>query len=182
VALLPDRSSQILGTAAAMTLGLPTADFDPASPAPDSLVAAYDLAASDPGTVAALRWRAPGQVLFERATCWTGPPRVTADISGLLGQAVVPPWAPHLEGLEDGSIGDGPADDRPAGDVAGDLARTAPDQDPGDGSAPPDPGERLRWLTEAVTAPGAREAGGEWLGGPREHVPDAGPVPSSRLP
>ena len=82
VALLPDRSSQILGIAAAAVLGLPAADFDPASPAPHSLVVAYDLPQADPGVAMALRERAPGQVLFERATCWTSPPRVTADISG----------------------------------------------------------------------------------------------------
>jgi hypothetical protein len=84
VALLPDRSSRILGAAAAAVLSLPLAEFDPASPAASQLVVAYDLNGTDPDAVAALRQRAPGQILFERATCWTDPPRVTADISGLL--------------------------------------------------------------------------------------------------
>jgi hypothetical protein len=66
VALLPDRSSRILGTAAAALLGLPTTDFDPGEPAPRSLVVAYDLTATDPAAVAALRRRAPGQVLALR--------------------------------------------------------------------------------------------------------------------
>ncbi len=93
VALLPDRSSQILGAAAAAMLALPAAAFDPGNPAPDSIVVAYDLTKSDPAAVAALRERIPGQVVFERVTRWTDPPRVTADVSGLLGQTIVPPWA-----------------------------------------------------------------------------------------
>jgi hypothetical protein len=40
VALLPDRSSRILGTAAATLLGLPATDFDPGEPALRSLVVA----------------------------------------------------------------------------------------------------------------------------------------------
>ena len=61
----------------------------------------------DPSAVAALRERVPGQVLFERATCWTDPPRVTPDVSGLLGQRVVPPWAGQMRRLEDGTVGSG---------------------------------------------------------------------------
>ena len=181
VALLPDRSSQVLGAAAAAVLGLPAADFDPGTPAAHCLVVAYDLTATDPAVVAALRQRAPGQVLFERATCWTDPPRVTADVSGLLGQVVVPPWAGQLRRLDDGTAGHGPADDRPAEAVAAGIARTTPEPDQGDGSTPPDPDDDLRWFTEAITAAGTREGDGGWLGGLREYIPEAGPVPSSRF-
>ena len=117
-ALLPDRSSRILGAAAVATLGLPTTEFDPGKPAAHSLVVAYDLTKTDPGAVAALRERAPGQILFERATCWTDPPRVTADVSGLLGQSAVPPWAAQIRRLDDGTAGQGPADDRPIQAIA----------------------------------------------------------------
>jgi hypothetical protein len=113
--LLPGRSSQVTGTTAASVLGLPTADFDPGNPAANALVVAYNLTKTDPVAVAALRERAPGQDLFERATCWTDPPRVTAVVSGLPGQMVVRPWAGQLRRLEDGTAGEGPADDRPAG-------------------------------------------------------------------
>ena len=179
VALMPDRSSRILGTAAAATLSLPTADFDPGQPAPHSLVVAYDLTRTDPGAVAALRGRAPGQVLFERATCWTDPPRVTADVSGLLGQLVIPPWARQLRRLDDGTAGHGPADDRPVETIAAEIADVAPEQDEGDGSTPPDPDENLRRFTEAVTAVRTRDRDRSWLGGIREYIPNAGPVPSS---
>ena len=141
VALLPDRSSRILGAAAAATLGLPATDFDPGKPAAHSLVVAYDLTNTDPGAVAALRERAPGQILFERATCWTDPPRVTADVSGLLGQTVIPPWAAQIRRLEDGTVGQGPADDRPVEAIAAEIVHATPEQDEGDGNTPPDPDE-----------------------------------------
>jgi tetratricopeptide (TPR) repeat protein len=180
VALLPDRSSQILGAAVAAMLSLPAADFDPGQPAANSIVVAYDLTKTDQDAVAALRQRAPGQVVFERATCWTDPPFVTADVSGLLGQTVIPPWAAQPR-LKDGTTGQGPADDRPIQVIAAGIIHAAPERDDGDGSAPPDPGQDLRHFVETVTAPDARERDGGWLGGIREYIPDAGPVPSNRF-
>jgi hypothetical protein len=181
VALLPDRSSRILGTAAAALLGLPAADFDPGQPAAHSLVVAYDLTSTDPDAVAALRQRTPGQVLFERTTCWTDPPPVTADISGLLGQLVVPPWAGQLCRLQDGTVGEGPDDDRPAEAIADQITHTTPRHDDGDSSAPPDPGETLRRFVQAVTAVGAHQGDGSWPGGIRHYTPGTGPVPSTRF-
>lgn len=181
VVLMPDRSSQILGTAAAAMLGLPATDFDPGQPSAHSLVVAYDLTSTDPNAVAALRQRAPGQVVFERATCWTAPPRVTADISGLLGQLVVPPWEGHISRLEDGTVGEGPSDGRPAEAIAAEITQTAPWQDEGDGTAPPDPDDALDGFVQAVTATGRHERDGTWLGGPRYYIPDVGPVPSTRF-
>jgi hypothetical protein len=180
-ALLPDRSSRILGAAAAATLGLPATDFVPGKPTAHSLVVAYDLTKTDPDAVAALRERAPGQILFERATCWTDPPRVTADVSGLLGQTVIPPWAAQIRLLDDGTAGQGPADDRPIQAVAAGIVHATPEQDEGDGSTPPDRDDGLRRFAEAVTAAGTGERDGRWLGGIREYIPDAGPVPSNRF-
>ena len=181
VSPLPDRSSQIVGAAVATMLGLPIADFDPSRPAAHSLVVAYDLTDTDQDAVAALRPRAPAQILFERATRWTAPPRVTADVTGLLGQIVVPPWAAQLRSIEDGSVSDGPADDRPAEAIADEIVHTTPAQDKGDGGTPPDPDEDLQRFVAAVTTPAARERDGGWLGGIREYIHDAGPVPSSRF-
>jgi hypothetical protein len=178
---LPDRASQILGTAAAAVLGLPQADLAPGAGAAGCLIVAYDLNAADPAAVTALRQRAPGQILFERATCWASPPQVTADVTGLLAQVTVPPWEPHITRLDDGTIGPGPADDRPAGAIAAEIAATAPRLDEGGGTAPPDSDEDLRRLAAASTTPRARERDGGWLGGLREYVPDAGPVPSTRF-
>ena len=181
VTLLPDRSSLILGIAAAELLGLPTQTFDPDKPAGHSLVVAYDLTESDPETVTALRGRAPGQILFERATRWTEPPRVTADVSGLLAQTVVPPWGPRLHQLEDGTLGQGPEDDRPVEVVAAEIVRAEPERDEGDGETPADPDEALLRFAATVGS-GAGDGDGGWLGGGvREYVGNSGPVPSSRF-
>ena len=118
-------------------------------------------------------------MLFERATCWTSPPQVSADISGLL---VLPPWEAQPRRLADGTTGQGPADDRPAGTIAAELPQTAPSHDEGDGSAPPDPDQAPCRFVQAVTATVAREHGGGWPGGTRHYIPAAGPVPSSRFP
>jgi hypothetical protein len=83
--------------------------------------------------------------------------------------------------LDDGTAGQGPADDRPIQAIAADIAHATPEQDEGDGNTPPDPDEGLRRFVEAVTAAGTRERDGGWLGGIREYIPDAGPVPSSRF-
>ena len=181
VALLPDRSSRIIGLAAAEVLGLPAADFDLREPGAGALVVAYDLAFCDSEFVASLRERVPGQVLFERATCWTDPPRVTADVCGLLAQFCTPPWEGQLGRLEDGTVGELPGDDRPVEEIAAEIVCAEPDEDVGDGSAPPDPDEGLRRFVEAVMGARAREVGGGWLGGGRYYVPNAGPVPSSRF-
>ena len=181
VARLPDRSSQILGTAAAAILGVPVSNFNPRQPTPHTLVVGYDLTRSDLDAVTALRQRAPGQVLFERATCWTDPPRVTADVSGLLAQVITPPWDGQLCRLEDGTMGQGPADDRPAEAIAADIAQSVPQRDEGGGSAPSDPEDNLRHFTKTLASPDTVERGGGWLGGVREYIPHAGPVPSSRF-
>jgi len=181
VAVLPDRSSRILGTAVATVLGLPATDFDPAQPGPHGLVVAYDLNATDPDAVAALRDRAPGQVLFERATCWTDPPLVTADINGLLGQRVVPPWDAQMRRLPDGQMGHGPQDDRPIEAIAADIVGASPDPDEGDGSTPAESDESLRQFVAAISSADARGHGGGWLGGVREHIPSSGPVPGNRF-
>jgi hypothetical protein len=96
----------------------------------------------------------------------------------MLHQTVVAPWAARLSRQEDGTIGPGPVDDRSAEAIAAGIASTAPERDEGDGSGYQDPDEGLRVFVEAVAS--AREAGGGgWLGGVREYVPSAGPVPSS---
>jgi hypothetical protein len=45
--------------------------------------------------------------MFERATCWASPPRVTADVTGLLAQVTVPPWDAGLGVAFPGTLGGG---------------------------------------------------------------------------
>ena len=74
-----------------------------------------------------------------------------------------------------------PADDRPAETIADQITQTTRWHDEGDSSAPPDPGETLHRFVQAITATAARERDGSWPGGTRHHIPDPGPVPSSRF-
>jgi hypothetical protein len=171
VSLLPDRSSRILGLAAAEVLGLPAEPF--AAARPDTVVVAYDLTEVDEEILAGLRDRAPGQVLYEQATCWTEPPAVPADVSTLLRQAGTEPWGEVLRATPDGDAERTPADERPAEQVAADIVRADAGPDEGDGETPPDPDEALTRFAAAVT--------GQWLSGPRDRVPYSGPVPSSRF-
>ncbi|XRQ14041.1 tetratricopeptide repeat protein [Actinomadura welshii] len=173
VGLLPDRSSRILGTAAARLLGLPAEPFDPGRP--DALVVAYDLndAGLDEAGMRGLHERAAGQVLYEHATCWTDPPPVSADISGLLHQVVKTPWDERLRMPPGGEPETVPPDGRPVEELADEIVRAEPQPDDEDGGAPPDPDEGLARLVAAVRD--------RWLTGPRDAVRSSGPVRSSRF-
>ncbi|MFD0903317.1 hypothetical protein [Actinomadura sediminis] len=168
---LPDRSSTILGLAVAELLGLPAEPFAPGRPG--SLVVAYDLNDVDGDALGGLWERAEGQVLFEHATCWTDPPPVTADVSGLLHQVVVPPWGAGLRAAPGGAMERTEPDARPAAEVAAEIVRAAPAADEGDGETPPDPDDALAAMVTAVRA--------HWPDGPREPVGSPGPVRSSRF-
>lgn len=167
VGLLPDRSSTILGLAAARLLGLPAEPF--AIGRPDALVVAYDLNETE---VEGLRERAEGQVLFEHASCWTDPPAVSADVTGFLHQIVKSPWGEQLRITPEGRAETMPPDERPVAELAAEIVRAAPEAVEDDG-APPDPDEVLAGMVRAVR--------GHWLTGPRDAVRDPGPVRSSRF-
>ncbi|GAA4241655.1 hypothetical protein GCM10022254_71350 [Actinomadura meridiana] len=169
VGVLPDRSSQILGLATARLFGLPAEPYAPGRP--DTLVVAYDLNESD---AEGLWERAEGQVLFERATCWTDPPAVSADVTGLLHQVVVAPWGQGMRVTPDGETETVPADGRPAEELAAEVVGAAPETyDDADDGAPPDSDEALAGFVRTVA--------GQWLTGPRDAVSSHGPVPSSRF-
>ncbi|MEU9046952.1 MULTISPECIES: hypothetical protein [unclassified Kitasatospora] len=161
VSLLPGRADRALGLAAAGLLGLPAQPYRPGTA--NTVVVAYDLSEADADLVSRLNERAPGEVLYEHATCWTEPPGVAADVCGLLGQTILAPWEP---------LG-GEPDERTAEELAADIRSADPTPDPGDGETPADPDEALAVLARAV-AP-------HWLTGPRDRCRSAGPVRSSRF-
>nr|WP_202523536.1 hypothetical protein [Kitasatospora sp. SID7827] len=171
VALLPDRGSRALGLAAAELLGLPAAPYRPGTP--DALVVAYDLNEVDPELLEQLHERAPGELLYEHATCWTDTPAVSADVCGLLVQRIVAPWEPRMTVDEDGEVSEAPADGRPAEELAREILAASAEPDPGDGSAPPDPLEELERF--------AARAAATWATGTRDRIRSAGPVRSSRF-
>jgi len=175
VCLLPDRSSRILGLAAARLLELPaqpwSSDVDGAVP-DGAVIVAYDLSAVDGDILAALRNRAPGSVLVEHATCWTNPPPIAADFVGLLRQHVIPPWGAHLVASPDGQVRRSEPDTRPAEEVADDIAQAAFDRPPDPDARPDDSVEHLVAFVGALA--------GTWPAtGPRDRMWSPGPVRSS---
>ncbi|WP_329137831.1 hypothetical protein OG552_28795 [Streptomyces sp. NBC_01476] len=171
VGLLPDRGSQVLGLAAARLLGLPAAPYRPGTA--DALVVAYDLTRAAPELLPALRERAPREVLFEHATCWTRPPAVSADVNTLLVQTVIAPWEAQLRfGPERERVPAVP-DPRPAAELAEAVCAAPVAPQEGDGETPPDPDELLAAFAARVR--------GTWLTGPRDRVNSPGPVRSSRF-
>ncbi|HEY8985747.1 MAG TPA: hypothetical protein VIU15_40020 [Streptomyces sp.] len=176
VSLLPDRSSRILGLAAAGLLGLPAVPFEAGRE--DTVVIAYDLnetteAEQGPEILGALFERVPGQVLHEHASCWTDPPAVTPDSVTLLHQSAVAPWSDMLRVGEDGEVERGGPDTRPEAELADLIIAADPTPDTGDGATPDDPREGF---TEFVTA-----VRGTWLKGDRARGRSMGPVRSSRF-
>ncbi|GGL94502.1 hypothetical protein GCM10010129_43070 [Streptomyces fumigatiscleroticus] len=174
VSLLPDRSSRILGLAAAEVLGLPARPFEPGRE--DTVVVAYDLneaAAEEEGAgiLGHLVQRLPGQVLHEHAGNWTDPPVVAADSVTLLHQSVTAPWEGQLRQGDGGGVERGPADERPVEEIAAQITAGGPV--PADDEHPADSVERL---TDFVTA-----VRGSWLDGDRPALHTSGPVPSSRF-
>jgi hypothetical protein len=176
VSLLPDRGSQILGLAAADVLGLPAEPFAPGRE--DTVVIAYDLnklaeASQGPEILGQLFERVPGQVLHEHASSWTDAPAVTADSVTLLHQSAVAPWEGQLRQGDGGDVERTLADDRPAAQIAAEIAGADPSPSEGDGETPPDPAGHF---TDFVTA-----VRGTWLRGDRAHLTSSGPVPSSKF-
>ncbi|KJY34462.1 hypothetical protein [Streptomyces katrae] len=171
VGLLPDRGSRALGLAASRLLGVPAHPYRPGTP--DVLVVAYDLSACDPDTVHALTERAPGELLFEHATCWTETPGASADVCTLLVQSVTAPWEPGLRLSEDGRPERTEPDGRSAEELAEAILAADPAPPEGDGQTPDDP--------DAALAAFAARAAGLWADGPRDRIRSSGPVRSGRF-
>lgn len=157
---LPDRSSRVLGLAAARVLDLPVVPVDPERS--DALVVAYDLNDTEPGLLRDLAPRAPGQILFERASCWTSPPGVTADVVSVLHQQVVPPWGETFR-MVDGEVERLPADDSAEEELAERILAAEPEE------------------RDPELVPFAEAVADHWARGPRLPVATSGPVRSSRF-
>jgi hypothetical protein len=170
VALLPERSSRILALAAARLWRLPTVEWNPELT--DVVVVAYDLRRLDVSVLRGLR-TAREQILFEHATCWTDPPMIAPDLSGVLHQISVAPWEPGLQVASDGeSTVTTAADDRPEEVIAADLvAASTSEEDLAPGDAEED---LLAWAARAASL---------WAVGSenRDQLWSPGPVRSSRF-
>jgi hypothetical protein len=173
VALLPDRSSQIIGLAAASLLGVPTRPYESAMDG--ALIVGYDLSNVDGPVVAALRSRAPGSVLLEHASCWTTPPMVAADFVGFQHQQVAEPWGARLFAPEGGRAGWGEPDTRPAPELAEQIVAATSTANSREAEVAP--GDTVEDLVAFV-----RGLGDAWPSrAPRDRVWSPGPVLSSRF-
>ena len=83
----------------------------------------YDLAQLPSADVARLVQRRPDQIVFAHASPWTTDCPLAPDITTLLYQTLVAPWAAHaIVDPETRAISESPPDERAADDIAGELA------------------------------------------------------------
>src|SRR5262245_42796938 len=91
----PGRDHEILAHAAGMRLGMPLAPWPAVGVPAPGLIVLYDLAELPDGEVARLIQRRPDQILFAHASPWTTDSPVAPDVTTLLYQTLVAPWAAH---------------------------------------------------------------------------------------
>jgi hypothetical protein len=166
----PGRDHEIIALAAGARLGLPVAPWPAVGVPAPGLIVLYDLAGLPDSEVARLVQRRPDQVVFAHASPWTADSPLAPDVTTLLYQTLVAPWAAHtIVDPHTGAISEAAADDRAAPDIAGELAGS-----PGLDAAELVADEPDRWdALVARTWPPAV--------GPRARLWAAGPVPSSRF-
>ena len=89
----PGRSSEILAQAASVRLGLPLAPWPAIGVPAPGLVVIYDLAELPVADVPRLIPRRADQVVFAHASPWTADGPLAPDVTTLLAQTIVAPWA-----------------------------------------------------------------------------------------
>jgi len=166
----PGRDHEIVARAAAHRLGLPIALWPAVGVPAPGLIVMYDLAALPSGDLARLIQRRPDQIVFAHASPWTTDSPLAPDVTTLLYQTLVAPWAAHaIVDPDTRKVSESVADDRPADVIASELAATA-ELDAAEQIAD----EPLRWAALVARA---------WppVPGPRSRLWAGGPVPSSRF-
>jgi hypothetical protein len=166
----PGRDHEILAHAVGARLGMPVAPWPAIGVPAPGLVVLYDLAELPDGEVARLIQRRPDQVVFAHASPWTSDSPIAPDVTTLLYQTLVAPWAAHtILDPDTRAVSESAADERPAPAIAAELAAS-----PGLAAAELTADEPDRWAALIARvwplAPGARSR--LWAGGP---------VPSSRF-
>ena len=166
----PGRDHEIVAQAAALRLGIPVAPWPAVGVPAPGLVVMYDLAQLPSGDVARLIQRRPDQIVFAHASPWTTDSPLAPDITTLLYQTLVAPWAAHtIVDPETRVLSESTADPRAAPDIAVELAASV-----GLDAAELVADEPSRWaaLVARVWPPAP---------GPRSRLWAGGPVPSSRF-
>lgn len=168
---LPDRDSEILARIAGDLLGLPVRPWPIRGVPAPALVVAYDMREADPGALAVLFQRAPGQVLWSHVGCWTEGGPIAPDIVSFLAQYAVSPWGETLTvDPETQAVSHREADGRSVEEIAGPIsALPAPEAEAG----PLDDLAALDALARADAGLPERR--------PRERWTLGSPVPSARF-
>jgi len=152
----PRRDDEILAEAIALRLGIPRAPWPAVGiPAP-GLVAVYDLHQLPLHFAPQLEQRRAEQIVFAHASPWTTDSPIAPDVTTLLYQSIVAPWAD-------------PRDDRPVEQIAAEIAAS-----PGLAADEMIADDPARWdaLVAATWPP---------LPGPRSRLWAGGPVSSNRF-
>jgi hypothetical protein len=145
----PGTGHEILAKAVSARLGIPLAPWPAVGVPAPGLVVFYDLADLAPHHVAQLLQRRPDQILFAHASPWTVDSPIAPDVTTLLYQSLVAPWAEgDLDAIEEALLaspgldaGDQLVDDPAGWDAL--VARTWP----------PSPGQRSRlWAGGPVSS------------------------------
>lgn len=91
---LPDRSSQILASAASDIMNIPLLNWNEVGLQDKGLIVAYDLDLIPSDQVATeIAEHRTGQILWVHASCWTNPFPFSPDITTFLYQHNTPPWS-----------------------------------------------------------------------------------------
>jgi hypothetical protein len=166
----PGRDHEIVAEAAAQRLGIPLAPWPAIGVPAPGLIVMYDLAQLPSSDVARLVQRRPDQVVFAHASPWTADSPLAPDVTTLLYQTLVAPWAAHtIVDPETHAISEAVPDERPVADIAAEIAASA-----GLDAAELSTDEPTRWAALVAQA---------WppAPGPRSRLWAGGPVPSSRF-
>ncbi len=89
----PRRDDEILAEAIAIRLGIPRATWPSVGVPAPGLVVVYDLQRLPAVYAPQLEQRRPDQVLFAHASPWTTDSAIAPDVTTLLYQSLVSPWA-----------------------------------------------------------------------------------------
>lgn len=167
----PGRDHEILARAASLRLGLPIAPWPAVGVPAPGLVVVYDLAQLAAPEVPCLIPRRADQVVFAHGSPWTVDSPLAADVTTLLAQSLVAPWAASI--AVDPATGQAvptAADDRSPEVIAAEIVASG-----GLDAEELAADERARWealIAAAWPPPAAGTRSRLWAGGP---------VPSSRF-
>jgi len=160
----PGRDHEIIARAAGQRLGMPVAPWPAVGTPAPGLVVMYDLAQLPDGEVARLIQRRPDQIVFAHASPWTVDSPVAPDVTTLLYQTLVAPWAAHtIVDPQTQALSEAAPDHRPAPAIAAELA-ASPGLDEAELAA--DEPDRWAALVARVWPPAPALRSRLWAGGP----------------